>query len=429
MDELTARTSAATPKPRLQPPRFPEWLPDDLRSYLRHVEEGVSIRAIARAEGCHASTILRRVRRAELRREDPLFDAALCRLGRPLGLAAGNTALPTQPQPAKPGTAMIQKEIQTMTAPIRQPIRPSNDHLQDEARRVLRRLAEPGACLALAKGMDKAVVMRGSVRTAVLDQTVAEAFALKEWIELVPTVAEDSRKTPRIARYRLTAGGRAVLRGLLEEVSDPANGGMPRASDFSAAEPVGAAVSADGMAEPAAAYTAPGPAQGRRRWGDRVLPDPETGRRRRMRVNLAESPLTMLARRRDKDGKPFLSDDLVAAGEQLREDFELAQLGPRVAQNWERFLTGGGDRGGFRPSGGPGGSERARDRVAAALRDLGPGLGDMVLRVCCFLEGIEAAEQNLGWSARSGKIVLRIALMRLRRHYDQAYGGASPLIG
>ena len=37
--------------------------------------------------------------------------------------------------------------------------------------------------------------------------------------------------------------------------------------------------------------------------------------------------------------------ELVAAAERLREDFELAQMGPRVAQNWERFLTVGSDRG------------------------------------------------------------------------------------
>jgi hypothetical protein len=150
-----------------------------------------------------------------------------------------------------------------------------------------------------------------------------------------------------------------------------------------------------------------------------------------MRANLAESPLGVLARRRDSDGRPFLAPDLVGAGERLREDFELAQMGPRVAQNWERFLTGGA-RGQYRPElghGGPGGSDRARERVAAALADLGPGLGDMVLRCCCFLEGLETAEKRMGWSARSGKIVLRIALMRLKRHYDETYGGASPLIG
>jgi hypothetical protein len=35
----------------------------------------------------------------------------------------------------------------------------------------------------------------------------------------------------------------------------------------------------------------------------------------------------------------------------------------------------------------------------------------------------------MGWSARSGKIVLRIALQRLRRHYDERYGKSGPLIG
>ncbi|MFN0114981.1 MAG: DUF6456 domain-containing protein, partial [Paracoccaceae bacterium] len=140
-------------------------------------------------------------------------------------------------------------------------------------------------------------------------------------------------------------------------------------------------------------------------------------------------PMGVLARRRDKGGEAFLSSGMVAAGERLREDFELAQMGPKVAQNWDRFLTGA-DRGGFTATGGPAdGAQRARDRVAAALADLGPGLGDMVLRCCCFLEGLEVAEKRLGWSARSGKIVLRIALTRLARHYSETYGKYAPLIG
>ena len=137
----------------------------------------------------------------------------------------------------------------------------------------------------------------------------------------------------------------------------------------------------------------------------------------------------VLARRRDHDGQAFLTPGMVTAGERLREDFELAQMGPRVAQNWERFLTGGG-RGGFRAESGLAeGPARARERVALALTELGPGLGDVALRVCCFLEGVESAERRMGWAARSGKIVLRIALMRLRRHYDEAYGRSGPLIG
>jgi len=75
------------------------------------------------------------------------------------------------------------------------------------------------------------------------------------------------------------------------------------------------------------------------------------------------------------------------------------------------------------------GPEGARARVAHALKDLGPGLSDVVLRCCCFLEGLESAEKKLGWSARSGKIVLRIALMRLRQHYDKTTGPGGGLIG
>lgn len=104
-------------------------------------------------------------------------------------------------------------------------------------------------------------------------------------------------------------------------------------------------------------------------------------------------------------------------------------MGPRVTQNWERFLTGG-DRVSFRSDSTlPEGPRAARERVAAALRELGPGLGDVALRVCCFLEGIETAEQRLGWAARSGKVVLRIALQRLHRHFEATYGRSGPLIG
>ena len=70
----------------------------------------------------------------------------------------------------------------------------------------------------------------------------------------------------------------------------------------------------------------------------------------------------------------------------------------------------------------------ARERVSAALRELGPGLADMALRCCCHMEGLETAERKLGWSARSGKIVLRIALLRLKRHYEDL-GDAGKMIG
>lgn len=150
--------------------------------------------------------------------------------------------------------------------------------------------------------------------------------------------------------------------------------------------------------------------------GDRMIPK---------RVNLAESPLNLLAGRKDRDGKPFLSKEMLLAGELLREDFERAHLGPRVAQNWDQFLVARQKHGFSNNTPGATGSSEARQRIQEIIADLGPGLSDIVLRCCCFLEGLEATEKTLGWSARSGKIVLRIALERLVRYYKIDQGAPS----
>ena len=49
-----------------------------------------------------------------------------------------------------------------------------------------------------------------------------------------------------------------------------------------------------------------------------------------------------------------------------------------------------------------------------------------MFRICCFLEGLETAEKRLGWSARSGKVVLKIALERLALHYGLRAAAAAP---
>ena len=63
-------------------PKLPSWVPDGARHYLEHTEAGLSIRHLARRAGCHASTVLRQVRRIETLRDDPLVDAALRDLAR-----------------------------------------------------------------------------------------------------------------------------------------------------------------------------------------------------------------------------------------------------------------------------------------------------------------------------------------------------------
>ena len=56
---------------------LPNWVPPEVHRYLLHTETGLRIRHLVRRAGYHASTVLRQIRRLEIRRDDPLVDAAL----------------------------------------------------------------------------------------------------------------------------------------------------------------------------------------------------------------------------------------------------------------------------------------------------------------------------------------------------------------
>ncbi len=360
---------------------LPTWLPQSAINYLLHTETGISIRELARSSACHASTVSRQIRNFEARREDALVDEGLKRLGRQFFQNIKD----------------VRKKDPIHMNDMEHGRHNDDSRVAQDARRVLRRLNETGAVMAVSNDLKKAVVLRGqpgreTTRTAIVDTEVAQSLALKDWISC--------KKKGRVSQYEITQAGRAALKRMVAEQSG-------------------------GFQESQAIF-----AEQHRIWGNKkVAGGHDAGQSRQIRYNLAESPLAALARRKGKDGKPFLSNDLVTAGERLREDFELAQMGPRVGQNWEKFLTAGA-RGQFSADSGIGnGPERARDRVQAALSDLGPGLGDVALRCCCYLEGMETAEKRMGWSARSGKIVLRIALQRLKRHYDELHGSHGPMIG
>ncbi|MEO0763763.1 MAG: DUF6456 domain-containing protein, partial [Pseudomonadota bacterium] len=233
----------------------------------------------------------------------------------------------------------------------------------------------------------------------------AAEFLRRDWIRVM-------HRSAAAVRYRVTDVGRAFLRrALAAEVL--------RREGNAAASPAGMGGTAvPGMAE------APTPfAHQHRLDGERTLPDPEGGPARRRRVNLAESVLGWLAKRPGPDGKPYLSAAEVEAGERLRLDFERAQMGPSVTQDWRAFLTPGDALAGSREVRGPAeGPAAAREAVGRALGVLGPGLADVALRVCCFLEGLEACEKRFGWSSRSGKVVLKLALQRLADHYGFRVG-------
>lgn len=131
--------------------------------------------------------------------------------------------------------------------------------------------------------------------------------------------------------------------------------------------------------------------------------------RRSVKINSFESPLARLKARALVDGIQF------AAGEKLRRDYTLGQLAPRMGVDWSAPVVSGG-RGAGRESV----SDialAARQRFNRALAAVGPGLSDLLFDVCCALAALERAEDARGWSRRSGRVVLKIALDRLAAHY------------
>lgn len=331
----------------------PSWVPADVRNYVFHTEMGQPIRVLARSQACHASTIMRQIRKVEQRRDDPLVDRAIKALGQEDG-------------------AVLPDTVELMQA--------------------LRRLAMPDAMLAIALGMEQGVVLQDTAqgdhdRGATLATTTAQTLALRGWIAVGQTVG-------RVLRYRITPAGRVALRELTAESENRARA----------------------MAEAPAAFE--GAPKNVSMWNEKQVMS---------RVPMQESPIVGLSRRKDRDGKPFLTRSMVRASERLREDYELAQVGKHhngeAPTDWEAVLRAIEVQNGIETAG-----NMAAEQVGAALAFLGPGLSEVALRCCCLLEGLETTERHMGWAARSGKVVLRIALQRLVLHYE-ATGELGPKIG
>ncbi|CAN5365671.1 DUF6456 domain-containing protein [soil metagenome] len=227
-------------------------------------------------------------------------------------------------------------------------------------------------------------------------------------------------------RWRLAGGGRAA--GAI----DPAAVAALEARGLIASEAGGLAISASGAAHLRRrmlggddAFAAQHQERGSVEIEDALLG------RRRVTVNHDESPLAWLRRRKDRDGRPMVDATEFSAGERLRRDYERGQLIPRVTANWTTSVAAGRRDGAGGIADLTDAALGARRRVEAALVALGPELAGLAVDFCCFLKGLEEIERERQWPARSAKVVLRLALGCLARHYgisDRARGGErSPL--
>lgn len=144
----------------------------------------------------------------------------------------------------------------------------------------------------------------------------------------------------------------------------------------------------------------------------RTLPD---GTTLPVRVNLGDSAIAWLARRKDAAGRPWLTPLEVAAGLRLTRDAELAMKGPSLTQRWDALpRSGAGTAARVEPGEA---ALAAGRRVARALEAAGPRLAAMLEAVCIRGSALQAAEGQLGLRRRQGKTVLKHALQALAEHY------------
>lgn len=131
--------------------------------------------------------------------------------------------------------------------------------------------------------------------------------------------------------------------------------------------------------------------------------------KRSVTVNIAESPLSWLFAR------GHIDERLYDAGERLRADYERSQLSAGITMRWDPVrIKGAGNDQGLTAT------ERqiaARTRFSQAIDAAGKGLEDILWRVVCAGETLPDAERAMAWPARSGKLVLRLALDRVADYY------------
>ena len=132
---------------------------------------------------------------------------------------------------------------------------------------------------------------------------------------------------------------------------------------------------------------------------------------RSVTVNRAESPLGWLFARGHVSRRQF------DAGERLRDDWERAQLAPRITMDWSAAPVSRNRGGGNQLPDLSGAQIDARKRFEDAVTKAGPGLSEILWRIVCAGEGMREAESALGWPARAGKIVLGLALDRVSEFY------------
>jgi hypothetical protein len=128
------------------------------------------------------------------------------------------------------------------------------------------------------------------------------------------------------------------------------------------------------------------------------------------------STLDLLSQRPDGRGAPWIGPAGRLAAERYARDLAIAGMIPRVTIDWSRGERVDRSRMdvGLNPTEA---AIAARGRLNGVHAALGPDLAGLLIDICGFDKGLEAMERERGWPVRSAKVVVRVALGALARHY------------
>jgi Domain of unknown function (DUF6456) len=127
-----------------------------------------------------------------------------------------------------------------------------------------------------------------------------------------------------------------------------------------------------------------------------------------------ETPLEALARRKDASGGTLIDSAELEAGRRLALDFHRAAMEPRATMGWSGVFIDRSARDKLDPSEA---MVAARQRVHRALDTVGPEFAGPLIDLCFHDKGLETIEVERGWPVRSAKVVVRLGLKALARHY------------
>ena len=140
-------------------------------------------------------------------------------------------------------------------------------------------------------------------------------------------------------------------------------------------------------------------------------------------INLDESPLARLAVPLAGEPRAFLEPHQVEAGERVRRLCERARLQPRVTMSYSAAHTAGGQT---QAADITDLAAEARRSLSEIPRVLPADCAGVVIDVCGLLKGLQLVETERRWPRRSAKLVLRIGLDQLARHYGLSAAAIGP---